>query len=94
MSVRIPFDAVAELGPAFKKYRKAVYVTQQYLHEKTGVALSTISAFENGKGQGSSLIHFASLLNAVGLLDRIDGIIPDVPGLDLERMWKRQNRNN
>ena len=54
------FDTIALLGQRFRTYRKALHISQQQLHEKTGVSLFTISSFENGKGQGLSLSHLLS----------------------------------
>lgn len=84
------FDTIALLGQRFKIYRKALHVSQRQLHEKTGVSLFTISSFENGNGQGMSLSHLLSLLNALDLGFTFLELIPDIPAIDPEKMWKKK----
>ena len=84
------FDTIALLGQRFRTYRKSLHISQRQLHEKTGVSLFTISSFENGKGQGLSLSHLLSLLNALGLDDSFLDLVPDIPAIDPEKMWKNK----
>jgi len=84
------FDTIALFGHRFRTYRKALHISQQHLHEKTGVSLFTISSFENGKGQGISVSHLLSLLNALGLGGSFIDLIPDVPAIDPEKMWNKR----
>ena len=84
------FDTIALLGQRFKAYRKALRISQKQLHNKTGVSLFTISSFENGKGQGLSLSHLLSLLNALEIGNTFMDLIPDVPSIDPEKMWNRK----
>ena len=86
------FDMIAALGARFKRYRKALGISQQDIHRKTGVALSTISLFENGKGQGLSLSHFHLLLNALDLKVEPNELIPEALRSDLAGLWKKQNK--
>ena len=88
------FDRVVALGVRFKEYRKALGLSQQDIHRKTGVALSTISLFENGKGQGLSLSHFCLLLKALDLKWEPDEIIPAAFRTDLAGQWEKQNKRN
>lgn len=88
------FDTIALLGLRFRTYRKALHISQQQLHEKTGVSLFTISSFENGKGQGLSLSHLLSLLNALGLDGSFIDLVPDIPAIDPEKMWKTRKDKN
>lgn len=88
------FDKIVELGLRFKEYRKALGVSQRDLHKKTGVALSTISLFENGKGHGLSLSHFYLLLDALDLGTDSNEIIPDVFQSDLAKQWEKQNKRS
>ena len=87
------FDKIVSFGLRFKKYRKAIGLSQQDLHRKTGVALSTISLFENGKGQGLSLSHFSMLMDALELEFEADTLIPEVHRSNLAEQWKEQNKN-
>lgn len=88
------FDKIVVLGQRFKEYRKALGVSQRELHRKTGVALSTISLFENGKGHGLSLTHFYLLLDALDLEMEPDTIIPDAFRSDLAGQWEKQNKRS
>lgn len=81
------FELISELGRRYKTYRKALKISQKQVSDKTGVSLFTISAFENGKGQGISLSHFAALLEALDLRDNLSEIVPEIPSLDPEKMW-------
>jgi len=86
------FDRIVALGMRFKEYRKALGLSQQDLHRKTGVALSTISLFENGKGQGLSLSHFYLLLEALDLDTDPGLMIPQASRTDLAGQWEKQNK--
>ena len=88
------FDKIVVLGLRFKEYRKALGVSQRELHRKTGVALSTISLFENGKGHGLSLSHFYLLLDALDLEMDSNVIIPEVFRGDLAKQWEKQNKRS
>lgn len=87
------FERIIQLGRHYKEYRKAIGLSQQDVHRKTGVALSTISLFENGKGQGLSLEHFYLLMEAVGLSIDETSLIPMVRRTDLASLWEKQNKN-
>lgn len=86
------FDKIASLGNLYKTYRKAIGLSQEDVHKKTGVALSTLSLFENGKGQGLSLNHFFLLLDALGLDIDNEVLIPIVSRTNFAKMWKEQNK--
>lgn len=87
-------EIVSILGEKYKDYRKALGISQRDIHLKTGIAISTISLFENGKGQGMSLENLVSLLKAVELEDGLTEIIPVVPSADLEKEWNKRNRRS
>ena len=88
------FEKIVVLGLRFKEYRKALGLSQGDLHKKTGVALSTISLFENGKGHGLSLSHFYLLMDALDLEMDPDEIIPEVFRGDLAKQWEKQNKRS
>ena len=88
------FDKIIELGLRFKEYRKALGISQRDLHIKTGVALSTISLFENGKGHGLSISHFYLLLKALDLEMDPYEMIPDIFRGDLAKQWEKQNKRS
>ena len=89
-SALTPYESIASLGASFAKYRKSLKISQQRLHEKTGISIFTISQFENGKGQGLSLSHFLLLLDAVGLDISLTNLIPIASVIDPEKIWKSQ----
>lgn len=86
------YEFASALGNAFKEYRKAIKVSQKKIHELTGISIFTISAFENGKGQGLSLVHFLALLDAVEIRDNLNNLFPEEFPYDLEKIWNKQNR--
>lgn len=90
--INTPYESVISLGEAFAKYRKSLKISQQRLHEKTGISIFTISQFENGKGHGLSLSHFLLLMDAVGLDISLSELIPIVSDIDPEKMWMSQNK--
>ena len=88
------FDMIVALGLRFKEYRKALGISQQDIHRKTGVALSTISLFENGKGQGLSLSHFYLMLEALDLVPDLNALVPNAFRSDLAGQWEKQNKRS
>jgi len=88
------FERIIQLGHLYKDYRKAIGLSQQDVHRKTGVALSTISLFENGKGHGLSLEHFYLLIDAVGLPLDETVLIPQARKSNLASLWEKQNKKS
>ena len=78
-NINTPYESIVSLGEAFAKYRKSLKISQQRLHEMTGISIFTISQFENGKGHGLSLSHFLLLMDVVSEIDP-------------EKMWMSQNK--
>jgi transcriptional regulator with XRE-family HTH domain len=91
-SQRTAFEKIISLGQRYKSYRKVLGISQQVIHRKTGVAMSTISLFENGKGQGLSLEHFFLLMEAVDLSVDNVSLIPEAQKTDLASLWEQQNK--
>lgn len=85
------YEVIEELGRAYRKYRRSIGLSQKDIHDKTGVALSTISSFENGRGQGLSLVHFVSMLDALALREGFQGLVPEVSTVDLRKLWEEEN---
>ena len=86
------YEKIVALGLRYKKYRKAVGISQQEIHRKSGVAMSTISLFENGKGQGLSLSHFSLMMEALDLEIDVNGLIPEAHRSNLAKLWEQQNK--
>lgn len=73
-------ELARQLGGAVREWRlspEGAGMTQTALSEKSGVSLTSIKRFE--KTGGITFINLIALLRALGLLDRLDGLIPS-PG--------------
>ena len=66
------------LGRRFKAYRVQCRLTQQELAEHAGVSVPTIRSFENGRTTNVSLQVLLSLMRAVGQLEQITLLLPEL----------------
>ncbi len=90
--VETTYDKIVSLGLRYKQYRKALGISQREVHVKSGVAMSTISLFENGKGQGLSLSHFSLMMEVLNLDIDISALIPEAHRSNLAKIWEQQNK--
>ena len=67
------------LGKRIKEYRLAERKSQKELAELSGVSCSTISHFEQGSADNITLKSFMSLLRAMGLIDEMEKLLPELP---------------
>ena len=65
-----------ELGARIKQYRISLNMTQAELAEKCGVSSSTAVRLENGADLKIS--NYLKILGALGLLQNLDILIPEV----------------
>lgn len=72
-------DLIRGLGMRFKTYRIQCRLTQVEVAEQTGVSVPTIRGFENGKAANVSLQVLLSLMRAVGQLEQIEHLLPELP---------------
>lgn len=72
-------ELVRRLGRRFKTYRIKCRMTQSEMSEQTGVSVPTIRGFENGRLNNVSLQVLLSLMRAVGQLEQIESILPELP---------------
>lgn len=72
-------ELVHLLGRRFRDYRRRARLTQKDVAEKTGISTVTIYKFENGTSGNLSLGTFILLLKAIGWIDGIDRILPELP---------------
>ena len=72
-------DIIAILGGRFREYRLNCRLTQKELAQQAGVSPKTLSAFEAGRGSNITMQNFLSLIRSVGLLERIDEVLPELP---------------
>lgn len=66
------------LGQRVKEYRLAEKKSQQTLAQLSGVSCSTISHFEQGYSTNISLKSFMAILRAMGLIDELGKILPEL----------------
>ena len=87
-------DIIRILGERFKDYRLSVRLTQRELAEKTGLSHKTISLFESGRGRNITLQNFLTLLRAVGMLQNIGELLPELPSSPylIQSQMKRKSR--
>ncbi len=72
-------ELVRMLGERFRTYRLLAKMTQKEVAEQTGLTLTTVSKFENGTAVNVTLPTFLLLLKAVGCIDQLDNILPELP---------------
>lgn len=72
-------EFIQELGKKFAKYRKHMKLTQKELSEQSGLSVFTISGFENGTQTGITLGSFIKLMRAIGELEQLAALLPDLP---------------
>lgn len=72
-------ELVRLLGTRFKEYRIRCNLTQKDVSEQSGIGLTTIHKFESGTAGNISLSTFIVLLKAVGQINAIGTILPELP---------------
>ena len=72
-------ELVKLLGARFKDYRLRSRMTQKDVAEQSGITVNTIHKFENGITGNMSLGTFLSLMKAIGQIDALDDMMPELP---------------
>lgn len=72
-------DIILMLSKHIKEYRLAARLSQKEMAEKSGVGLATISHFEQGVSQNMTINNFISLLRIVGMENRLNDLLPELP---------------
>lgn len=72
-------DIILMLSKRIKEYRLAARLCQKEMAEKSGVGLATISHFEQGVSQNMTINNFISLLRIVGMENRLNDLLPELP---------------
>lgn len=72
-------ELIRMLGTRFKDYRLRSNMTQKEVSEQTGITVTTIHKFENGTSGNLSFGTFILLMKAIGRLDAIEGLLPELP---------------
>lgn len=72
-------ELIAILGQRFKEYRLRTEMTQKDVAEQSGITVNTIHKFENGRAGNMSLGTFLLLMKAIGCINQLDEIMPELP---------------
>lgn len=72
-------ELVRLLGGRFKEYRMRANLTQKEVAGQAGLTVATIHKFESGTATNVSLGTFLLLLKAIGQIDGVDELLPELP---------------
>ena len=72
-------ELIRLLGARFKDYRMRSDMTQKEVSDQSGITINTIHKFENGKAGNLSLGTFLLLLKAIGCIDGLNDMLPELP---------------
>jgi len=72
-------EIIKLLGARFKEYRLRSDMTQKDVSEQSGITINTIHKFENGVTGNMSLSTFLLLMKAIGQIDGLDEMMPELP---------------
>ena len=67
------------LGSRYRDYRQRADMTQKEVAERAGLSVVTVYKFESGTANNLSLGTFLLLLKAVGWIDALDELMPELP---------------
>lgn len=91
-SVLLNQDILLDLGKKLRQHRLNHNFTSRKLAELSGVSVRTISGFERGE-KNISLFNLIELLRALGLIDRLSELIPELPSISpLELIEIEENK--
>jgi transcriptional regulator with XRE-family HTH domain len=72
-------EIVTMLGRRFKDYRIGCDMTQKEVSQQSGISVVTIRKFENGNLYNITLGTFIELLRAIGFMQGLDDVLPELP---------------
>ena len=72
-------ELVQLLGTRFKDYRMRSNMTQKEMAEQAGLTVNTVHKFENGLAPNLSISTFLLLMKAIGCINGLDGLMPELP---------------
>ena len=72
-------ELVKMLGTRFRDYRMRSDMTQTDVAEQAGLTVNTVHKFENGQTPNLSLSTFLLLLKAIGCINGLDDLMPELP---------------
>lgn len=73
-------DILLDLGKKLRQHRLNNNFTSGKLAELSGVSVRTITGFERGE-KNISLLNLIELLRALGLVDTLNELIPEIPSV-------------
>ena len=97
-AVSLNQDILDDLGNKLKQYRLNQNFTSGKLAELSGVSVRTITGFERGE-KNISLINLIELLRALGIVDKLSELIPELPTIsplqlmEIEKNKRKRARN-
>ena len=72
-------ELVQMLGTRFKDYRMRSNMTQKEVAKQAGLTVNTVHKFENGLAPNLSISTFLLLMKAIGCINGLDGLMPELP---------------
>ena len=72
-------ELIKLLGARFKDYRLRSNMTQKDVSEQSGITITTIHKCENGTSGNMSLGTFLLLMKAIGQINTLDELMPELP---------------
>lgn len=72
-------DILKNLGYRFRDYRMRMRMTRKEVSEAAAVGMTTLYKFESGNMTDISFRTLIRLLRAIGLGDRWDALLPELP---------------
>ena len=72
-------DYISLLCKRIKEYRLASRMSQKDMAMRSGVSLATICHIEQGKSNNITLNNFISLLRCIGMENRLNDLLPELP---------------
>ena len=85
-------EIIADLGARFRAYRLLAELTQREVAERANVSIFTISQFEKGAACNIGMATLLSLLRAIGFLEEIEKLLPELPPLPRQLLKEAQRR--
>lgn len=82
--VASPEAIEASLGRRLEQLRLSKNINQSALADEAGVSRRTITRLENG--EGTSLDTFIRVMRALGVVERLDALLPDPATRPVERI--------
>lgn len=70
------YEILKDIARKIKKKRISLNISQEYLSQKTGLSIHTISNIETGKSY--TMDSFIKVMRVLGMIDNLDKVVSDV----------------